>query len=56
MGKNVYAAPRKGPAGKWVETNNGKTFGQDKQQSKQERLQSLAAQYKKNAQKNNSDK
>ncbi len=55
MGKNVYAAPRKGPAGKWVEPSNGKTFGQDKQQSKQERLKNLAAQYKKNVQKNNSD-
>ena len=56
MGKNVYAAPRKGPAGKWVEPMNGKTFGQDKQQSKQERLKNLAAQYKKNTQKTSNDK
>lgn len=52
MGKNVYAAPRKGPAGKWVEPTGNKQFGQDKQQSRQERLQSLAAQYKKNVSKN----
>ena len=24
MGKNVYAAPRKGPAGKWVEPSDKK--------------------------------
>lgn len=49
MGKNVYAAPRKGPAGKWVAPSGKKPQGQrDDQQSRQARLQSLAAQYKKN--------
>ncbi len=49
MGKNVYAAPRKGPAGKWVEPSGKKPRGRkDDQQSRQARLQALAAQYKKN--------
>jgi hypothetical protein len=52
MGKNVYAAPRKGPAGKWVEQTGSKTFMKDEQQSRQARLQALAAQYKKNINKN----
>lgn len=47
MGKNVYAAPRKAPVGKRVETNRDKIFAGD-QQSKKERLQQLAAQYKQN--------
>ncbi|MBR6755782.1 MAG: hypothetical protein IKM15_02385 [Peptococcaceae bacterium] len=51
MGKNVYAAPRKRPAGKWVDGSNEKTFVGNTQQEKQERLQKLAAQYKKNTQK-----
>ena len=51
MGKNVYAAPRKGPAGKWVESAGEKTFVKDQQQSRQARLQSLASQYKKNVNK-----
>ena len=53
MGKNVYAAPRKGPAGKWVEPSSSKPVMKDGQQSKQERLQALAAQYKKNKNKGN---
>lgn len=48
MGKNVYAAPRKGPAGKWVEPSGEKPVMKDQQQAKQERLQALAAKYKKN--------
>lgn len=53
MGKNVYAAPRKGPAGKWVEPVGHKPQSQEnRQQGRQERLQALAAQYKKNANKN----
>ncbi len=53
MGKNVYAAPRKGPAGKWVEPAGHKPQSQEnRQQGRQERLQALAAQYKKNANKN----
>ena len=53
MGKNVYAAPRKGPAGKWVEPVGHKPQSQEnRQQCRQERLQALAAQYKKNANKN----
>lgn len=52
MGKNVYAAPRKGPAGKWVEPAGYKPQNQgNRQQDRQERLQALAAQYKKNANK-----
>ena len=48
MGKNVYAAPRKGPAGQWVEPSGDKPVMKDQQQAKQERLQALAAKYKKN--------
>ena len=51
MGKNVYAAPRKGPAGKWVEQSGDKPVMKDQQKAKQERLQALAAQYKKNKEK-----
>lgn len=52
MGKNVYAAPRKRPAGKWVEkTGNRLQDKEDKQQSRQERLQELASQYKKHVKK-----
>lgn len=51
MGKNVYAAPRKGPAGKWVEQTGEKSFVKDQEQARQERLQALAAKYKKNANK-----
>ena len=46
MGKNVYAAPRKGPAGKWVEQTAGKAYAPDKQQAQKERLQKLANKYK----------
>ena len=53
MGKNVYAAPRKGPAGKWVEQSGNKPVMKDQQKAKQERLQALAAQYKKNKDKGN---
>ena len=51
MGKNVYAAPRKGPAGKWVEQSGDKPVMKDQQKAK--RLQALAAQYKKNKDKGN---
>lgn len=51
MGKNVYAAPRKGPAGKWVEQSGEKSYVKDQQQERQERLQMLAAKYKKNMKK-----
>ena len=51
MGKNVYAAPRKGPAGKWVEQSGDKTYVKDQEQARQERLQALAAKYKKNTNK-----
>ena len=51
MGKNVYAAPRKGPAGKWVEQSADKTYVKDQEQARQERLQALAAKYKKNTNK-----
>lgn len=48
MGKNVYAAPRKGPAGKWVEPAEGKQpFLQDQEQARQARLQALAERYRK---------
>ena len=30
MGKNVYAAPRKGPAGKWVEPSGEKGYVKNK--------------------------
>lgn len=53
MGKNVYAAPRKGPAGKWVEQAGGKPVMKNSQQNRQERLQALAAQYRKNKDKGN---
>ena len=57
MGKNVYAAPRKGPAGKWVESAGYKPQNQgNRQQDRQERLQALAAQYKKNANKKRGDR
>lgn len=52
MGKNVYAAPRKGPAGKWVEPSGEKYYGKNQQQERQERLQALAAKHKKNLEKN----
>lgn len=51
MGKNVYAAPRKGPAGKWVEQSDEKTYVKDQQQARKEHLQALAAKYKKNTSK-----
>ena len=38
MGKNVYAAPRKGPAGKWVEQSGDKPVMKDQQKAKQERI------------------
>ena len=41
MGKNVYAAPRKGPAGKWVEQSGEKTYVKDQQQARKEHLQAL---------------
>lgn len=48
MGKNVYAAPRKGPAGKWVESSGEKAYVKDTVQERQERMKALAAKYKKN--------
>lgn len=51
MGKNVYAAPRKGPAGKWVEASNEKSFVRDKEQSRQARIQALMSKYKKDTEK-----
>ena len=48
MGKNVYAAPRKGPAGKWVEQSGEKSFVKNQEQERQERMKALAAKYKKN--------
>ena len=51
MGKNVYAAPRKGPAGKWVEQSGEKTYVKDQQQELQQRLQALASKYKKSVNK-----
>ena len=48
MGKNVYAAPRKGPAGKWVEQNREKGYVKNNEQERQERMKALAAKYKKN--------
>ena len=48
MGKNVYAAPRKGPAGKWVEQSGEKGYVKNNEQERQERMKALAAKYKKN--------
>lgn len=55
MGKNVYAAPRKGPAGKWVEQTSAQPRLKDQQQSRQARVQALAAKYKKQMQKNETE-
>lgn len=52
MGKNVYAAPRKGPAGKRVEQKGENSFFKDQQQSRQARLQALATKYKDTINKN----
>ena len=51
MGKNVYAAPRKGPAGKWVEQSGEKSYVKNQEQERQERMKALAAKYKKNTEK-----
>ena len=48
MGKNVYAAPRKGPAGKWVEQSGEKGYVKNNEQERQERMKALVAKYKKN--------
>lgn len=48
MGKNVYAAPRKGPAGKWVEQADTKAFVKDQEQERKDRMKALADRYKKN--------
>ena len=55
MGKNVYAAPRKGPAGKWVEQSGEKTYVKNQQQERQQRLQALASKYKKSVNKEKVD-
>lgn len=47
MGKNVYAAPRKGSLGKRVEKTNEKGFTKDRQQTRKEHLAALAEKYKK---------
>ena len=52
MGKNVYETPRKGPASKGENQTGEKFFLKDQQQSRQARLQALAAQYKKSTNKN----
>ncbi len=47
MGKNVYAAPRKGPAGKWVEPAAGRRPDfQESQRARRERIASLAERYR----------
>lgn len=51
MGKNVYAAPRKGPAGKWVEQSGEKSYVKNNEQERLDRMKALAAKYKKNAEK-----
>lgn len=56
MGKNVYAAPRKGPAGKWVEPFGKKPTVKNQQQERQARLQALAEKYKNNKQNANKNK
>lgn len=48
MGKNVYAAPRKGPAGKWVDQPDTKAFVKDQAQERKERLMALANKHKQN--------
>ena len=56
MGKNVYAAPRKGPAGKWVEPSDKKPTVKNQQQERKVRLQALAEKYKNNKQNANKSK
>lgn len=52
MGKNVYAAPRKGPAGKWVEQSGKKPQMKNTQEDRQAHLKALAEKYKKITRKN----
>ena len=51
MGKNVYAAPRKGPAGKWVDQSGKKPQIKNVQEDRQAHLRELAEKYKKNSKK-----